>query len=166
MKYEAMTFGKLLHWLLSKYCTITVTTVTDSNHKERRFAYIMLRPPHPNSGSLRRPPVMAQWAPHKRTSPILNSCASKNTPQEACPYTSCWQSRQLCGAYWCVFRMTISRDHLKGFVDHVRVFITEFRLCRRRFPAQHQHSKQKTVMSKPARTFRRITLTIDRSSKG
>ena len=38
--------------------------------------------------------------------------------------------------------MTLHGDHLKGFVDHVRAFNTEFCLCRGRFPAQHQHSKK------------------------
>ena len=38
--------------------------------------------------------------------------------------------------------MLLNGDHLKGFVDNVRVFETEICLSRGRFLAQRQHSKE------------------------
>lgn len=84
-------------------------------------------------------------------SSLLSSCVHYGTPRkEAGPGTSKlgmtisggkWQ-----GALSRPFRMRL--HHLEGFVDHVRILVMEFCLCRSRFPTQHQHSSKKSLNRK------------------
>ena len=96
-------------------------------------------------GLVRPPPASA---PHRRGLPY------NSHSQVVCllwytsggrPGTSVQSLKAWYGAFGCLFRMPLQVGqlqigHLEGFVDHVRVFDTEFCLSRSRFPAQHQHS--------------------------
>jgi hypothetical protein len=88
----------------------------------------------------------------------LSSRACHGTPQkQAGPRTSRLSMsihRGASGRYEALFRMPLYGDHLKGFIDHVRAFDTEFCHRRRRCPAQHQHSKKKL---EPPWTLQRAT---------
>lgn len=78
-------------------------------------------------------------------SPLLSSCGHYGTPQkEAGPGTS-KLGMTISGGKW---QGTLSRPfrmwlhHLEGFVDHVRILVMKFCLCRRRLLTQHQDSSK------------------------
>jgi len=100
-----------------------------------------VRGDHRRTHDLVRPPPAS--APHRRALPFNShsqlACLLWYTSEGDRPCTSGQSLKAWYGAPCCLFGMPLHVDHLKGFVDHERVFDTEFCLSRRRFPAQHQH---------------------------